>query len=599
MRRHIGFIFLLMFATAATASAAPQAGATSAFHQLLQREWNYELEHSPTYASVLGDRRWNDRWDDRSVGAIKAQNQHDTAVLSELAAIDRSQLSPEDQLSFDLFRRNHQAWIEEFGFKWYLLPTSHVGGLPEGVRQPPGIQTAYQLAAQMRFATVKDYQDWIARMNSFPAYVEQITTLMREGVRQHMVHPRVILERIPAQIEKQIVKDPAQSGFYAPFTRMPEDIPEAERKRLAILGWMAVRDNIVPALQRFLAFLKTEYIPAAPEHVGIWQMPQGDALYAFFVRDFTTTPMSPDQVHELGLSEVKRIRAEMEQVMARTGFRGSMREFFQFLRTDPRFYYKTGDDLLLHYRNLAKQIDPRLTREFKTLPRMPYGVEPTPEAMAPDVTTGFYYPAAEDGSRAGTYLVNLYRPETRPKWEMVPLTLHEAVPGHHLQTSLAAEQTDLPAFRRFGYYMAFGEGWALYCETLGDELRLYDDPYDKFGQLAYEMWRASRLVVDTGMHAKHWTRQQAIDFMLENSPRQELDITNEVDRYIASPGQALAYKIGQMKIRELRTRAEKALGPRFDVREFHDAVLLDGSLPMDVLETKVDHWIATQKQTGR
>jgi uncharacterized protein (DUF885 family) len=282
----------------------------------------------------------------------------------------------------------------------------------------------------------------------------------------------------------------------------------------------------------------------------------------------------------------------METVKSRTGYEGPLEDFFTFLRTDERFYCASGEELLMRYRALCKQIDGRLGRLFKTLPRQPYGVEPTPADMAPDVTTGFYYPAAADGSRPGTYLVNLYRPETRPIWEMVPLSLHEAVPGHHFQTSLAAELDDIPAFRRFGYCIAFGEGWGLYCETLGDELGLYDDPYDKFGQLTFEMWRAVRLVVDTGMHAKRWSRQKAIDYFMENSPRQELDVVNEIDRYLALPGQALAYKVGQLKIRELRTRAERELADAFDVRGFHDAVLLGGSVPLDILERRVTAWIA-------
>jgi uncharacterized protein (DUF885 family) len=562
---------------------------------LIAEEWQYQLRHSPTYASVLGDRRWNDRWDDLSLEALEADHQHDLAVLAKLDALPRQGFSDEDKLNADLFRQDRQWWIEAYGLGWHLLPTNHMGGLPEGVHQPPGIQSAGQLANQLRFSTVKDYQDWLARLQSFDRYVDQVIALMREGVRRKLVHPRVILQRIPPQLDKQLAEPPEQSRFYAPFTRFPTSVPAEERQRLSAAGAEAIRTRVFPALQRFRAFLVDTYIPAAPENVGAWQWPRGNEIYAHFARRYTTTDLTAEQVHALGLSEVARLRGEMEKVKASTGFTGSLPEFFRYLHTTPQFYDRTGEELLVHYRAIAKRIDPTLVKLFRTLPRMPYGVEPTPAELAPDVTAGFYYQGAPDGSRPGTYLVNLYRPETRPKWEMIPLTLHEAVPGHHLQGALAAEQGGIPEFRRHGYYVAYGEGWALYCETLGAELGLLDDPYDRFGQLGFEIWRAVRLVVDTGMHVKRWSRAQAIAYFLENSPRPELDVINEVDRYIAMPGQALAYKIGQLRIRELRTRAERALGDRFDVRAFHDLILLDGPLPLDILERKVDRWIASQQ----
>ncbi len=567
----------------------------SALQALIEREWQYQLEHNPTYASVLGDRRWNGQWDDLSLEALEKDHQHNLQVLKQLQAIKPARLSAQEQLDHELLRRDYQTWVDEHRFRWFLVPTSSMSSLPEGLKQPPGVQTAYQLADTLRFSTRQDYEDWLQRLEGFGTYVDQVMALMRQGMAEKRIHPKVVMQRVPRQVEAQLVKDPTKSGFYSPFTRFPASLPKPEQERLAQEAQAALTRTVLPALERFHRFLVQEYIPAAPEQVGVWQVPDGEAMYAAFIRKQTTTELTPEQVHQLGLSEVKRLRAEMEAVKARAGFKGSLAEFFTFLRSSPQFYYPSGAELLLHYRDLAKRIDPLLVRLFRTLPRQPYGVEPTPEAMAPDATTGFYYPAASDGSRPGTCLVNLYKPQTRPRWEMVPLTLHEAVPGHHLQTSLAAEQTGLNAFRRYGYYMAYGEGWALYCETLGDELGLYADPYDKFGQLAYEMWRAVRLVVDTGMHQKRWTRQQALTYFLENSPRQELDVTNEVDRYIAMPGQALAYKIGELKIRELRRRAEGALGERFDVRAFHDAVLLDGSLPLDVLERRIDAWIAAQK----
>jgi prolyl oligopeptidase len=324
-------------------------------------------------------------------------------------------------------------------------------------------------------------------------------------------------------------------------------------------------------------------------------LPNGAELYAYFVRHYTTTNETPEQVHEIGLKEVARINAEMQQVMQQTGFKGSRQEFFKFLRTDPQFFYKTPEELFEAYKAIAKTVDPNLVKIFRTLPRQPYGVEAIPTTFAADTTTAYYRAGAPDGSRAGTYFVNLYKPDTRPKWEMMALTLHESVPGHHLQIARAQEMGEMPKFRRFAGYTAFVEGWGLYAESLGDDMGLYDDPYSKFGQLTYEMWRAVRLVVDTGIHAKHWTREQAIQYFMENAPKHELDITNEIDRYIAWPGQALAYKTGELKIKELRERSRHELGDKFDIKEFHDVVLGSGSLPLDILERNVTNWIADKR----
>ena len=569
-------------------AAFGQGPATKALHDLFDREWDYQMEQSPTRASSLGDRRWNDRWPDIGTEAIKRRHEHGLAVLEQMALIDRAQLSAGDQLNYDLFTKDLETNLEEYKFHWYLIPLNQRGG----------IQSENELADSLRFETIKDYEDWIARLKSFPVYMDQTIALMRLGVKEKMLLPNVIMQRIPAQIDKQIVADPAQSLFYKPFKRFPKNIPLAEQARLRLAALQAVTTNIIPTYKRFKQFFVEDYLPATYDQVGIWQLPKGEEMYAFFVRRYTTTKVTPREVHERGLSEVKRIHEEMQKVMDQLGFKGTFPEFFTFLRSDPRFYYKTAAELFDAYKVVAKTIDPNLVKVFKTLPRMPYGVEPIPAAIAPDTTTAYYRNPAADGSRAGTFFVNLYKPETRPKWEMMALALHESVPGHHLQIARAQELGDIPNFRRYGGYTAFVEGWGLYAESLGEDMGLYDDPYAKFGQLTYEMWRAVRLVVDTGMHYMHWTRGQAITFFMENAPKQELDVINEIDRYIAWPGQALAYKTGQLKIKELRERAGKELGDKFDLREFHDAVLGSGAVPLDVLEGNVEAWIAEKKKAG-
>ena len=584
LTKRLVVITFSVFILAATA-IAQDASTTKALHDLFASEWEYGLQQSPARASQLGDRRWNDRWGDRSLAAIKARHEHDLDVLQRLVKIDRSKLSAADQLNYDLFKKDYETGIEEYKYRWYLAPLNQRGG----------IQTQNELSDSLRFETVKDYDDWIARMNAFPVYMDQTIALMGEGIKARVLLPKVIMQRVPAQIDKQIVEKPEDSLFYKPFKRFPAAIPAAERERLSRDALAAVNANVIPSYKRFKKFFVDEYLPASFDEVGAWQMPQGEAMYAHFVRRYTTTNVTPREVHEKGLSEVKRIRAAMQEVMNQVGFKGTLAEFFTFLRTDKRFYYDTPAELFAAYQAMSKRIDPHLVKVFRKLPRMPYGVEEIPAAVAPDTTTAYYRQPSADGSRAGTYFVNLYKPESRPKWEMMALSLHEAVPGHHLQIALAQEQGDIPNFRRFGGYTAFVEGWGLYAESLGEDMGLYDDPYAKFGQLTYEMWRAVRLVVDTGIHQLHWTRKQAIDYFMENAAKQELDIVNEVDRYIAWPGQALAYKTGELKIKELRARARQELGSKFDIREFHEVVLGSGAVPLDVLERHVTEWIAKKK----
>jgi len=579
-------LFLTLVVPAAQGQSKPRGNAaTRALHQLFEAEWEYTMQQYPTWASTLGDRRWNDRWEDVSLAAIERRHQHALGVLEKLKAIDRGQLSPADRLNYDLFQKDYADAIADHKYRWYLVPLNQRGGP----------QTENELADNLRFETTKDYEDWLARLRAFPAYLDQNIALMRAGIKARMVQPKVIMQRIPAQLDKQIVADPAESGFYKPFREMSKNVAPADQERLRTAAKQAIAEGIVPAFRRFKQFFVAEYYPACFDQVGAWQMPLGAEMYAARARRFTTTGLTPQQIHELGLKEVARILAEMQKVMDQVGFKGTRQEFFQHLRTDPKFYYPTGDELLQAYRAMAKEIDPRLVKVFRTMPRMPYGVEPIPEAAAPDTTTAYYNQPAADGSRAGTYYVNLYRPETRPKWEMMALSLHESVPGHHFQIARAMELGEIPKFRRYGGYTAFVEGWALYAESLGDAMGLYKDPYAKFGQLTYEMWRAVRLVVDTGIHHMKWDRQRAIDYFMDNAAKTELDVTNEVDRYIAWPGQALAYKIGELKFKELRARAKKGLGDQFDVREFHDVALGSGALPLDILERNVDQWLAAKK----
>lgn len=585
---------LLLLAAGATAWSVFSAGGdpreaeSKKLHALLEREWEYTLRTNPTFASELGDLRWNDRWPDVSPEAFEKKHRHRLAVLEELAAFRPQLLSDEDQVNLKLFRRKLEIACEEFPFHWHYIPLNH----------REGIQTANNYTETLRFKTRKDFEDWIARLKRFPAYMDQTLELMLRGIRSGVVHAKVVMQRLPDQIRAHIVDDPEKSLFYKPFRSMPESIPAAERKALQQKAKKAIRTCIVPSYRKMLAFFQKHYLPACYDRVGVWQIPKGKAFYELQARKFTTTNLTPKQIHEIGLAEVRRIRAEMEKVRQRVGYKGSLAEFLDYLRTNPKFFYTKREDLLAAYRATCRKIDARLPRLFRRLPKIPYDIKPIPMHIAPDTTTAYYQPPAADGSRGGVYYVNLYKLSARPKYEIEALSLHEAQPGHHLQIALAMELKNLPKFRRYEGYTAFVEGWGLYSEKLGEELGLYTDPYSKMGQLAYQMWRAVRLVVDTGMHYFQWDRQRAIDFFLANAPRTRLDIENEIDRYIAWPGQALAYKIGELKIKELRRRAERQLGDRFDIREFHDVVLSGGAVTLDILEERVNRWIKSKAAGG-
>lgn len=572
----------------AQAQRSPAAVAADRFHTLLDDEWDRRLSQSPTFASWLGDKRFNDRWQDVSLDAIRQRHEQDQATLEKLQQIDATLLQGQDRISFELFHREYQNSVESFRFGWHLLPLNQRGG----------IQDENSLADAMSFSTVKDYEDWITRLRAFPIYMDQTIALMREGIRRKLVHAKIVMQRVPAQITRQIVDDPKQSLLYKPLRSFDPSIAETDRQRLQDEAAAAIADHVVPSFRKLLTFFNDEYVPACYDRVGVWKFPDGEAFYAQRAREFTTTNLTPREIHEIGLAEVKRIRAEMEQIVRDVKFDGTFHEFLADLRTNPKFYFENPNDLLVAYREVCMRINPQLVKLFRRLPRIPYGIEAIPEHLAPDTTTAYYRPPSADGLRAGTYFVNLYRPEVRPKYEIEVLSVHESVPGHHLQIALAQELEGIPLFRRYGGYTAFIEGWGLYSESLGNELGLYQDPYSRFGQLTYEMWRAVRLVVDTGMHTFGWSRQQAIDFFADNTAKTMLDIENEIDRYIAWPGQALAYKIGELKIQELRRRAEAKLGDRFDIRAFHDTVLGNGAVTLDILERIVDDWIAQSAETA-
>ena len=576
--------------TPAFAAPAP-TDAKSRLDALYEAEWQRWLREDPTLATSVGDARYNDRWPDLSLPAIAKTQERDRAALAELTNIDPAALSAADRLNYDIAKVQFGRRIAVAPFKPYLYAISHLGSL----QNAGSVQTANEMTEIAPFATLQDYENWIARLRSFAPYVDQVTELLRIGIREKRTSPRVIMERVRPQLAAQRVANPEDSPFFAPFKRFPPSLSASDRERLTAAGREAIAAAVLPAFARFEKFFNDTYLPACRQSVGIADTPDGPAFYRELIAYHTTTTLTANEIHAIGLAEVKRIRGEMDKVIAAVGFTGDFQEFAHYLRTDPKFFYTDPTDLLHGYMVIAKSIDPNLVKLFGKLPRTPYGVRPVPETSAPNTTTAYYQPLSSDGSRPGYYYVNLFKPEARPKWEMEVLTTHEAVPGHHLQIALQYENSaGVPMIRRMSDFTAYTEGWALYAESLGEQVGLYTDPYQKFGQLTYDMWRAVRLVVDTGMHSAGWSRQQAIDFFKANAPKSELDITNEIDRYIAWPGQALAYKVGQLKIVELRAAAQQALGPQFDIREFHDVVLSTGAVPLSVLDRTVRDWIAAK-----
>ena len=562
---------------------AAAAGLTDSarFHQLLDLDWEFTNVMYPEYATYTGYPGQNDRWTDLSVPALNAGRAMVRAALSVMRVIDRAKLNPADQLSYDIAKRGIDEAIEGERFPGDLLQ----------IDQRNGPQYAASTIGSAPAASVKDYDNIIARLRSLPKVVDQTIALLDSGLKRHITPPRITLRDVPAQVENLIPDDALSSALLAPFTQFPVGIAQADRVRLSAEAQKVYAELDRPAFQRLHRYLVTSYIPKTRETIGMSALPDGAAWYAYNVKVQTTTTRTPQQIHDLGLSEVKRIHQQMDSLIASTGFTGNFSAFVNMLRTDPKFFYTDSASLVRGYRDIVKRIDPELPKMFGRLPRLTYGVSTIPSYAAPSQTAAYYQPGSIVAGRAGQYFVNTYKLDARPTWEMEVLSAHESVPGHHLQMALAQELEGMPNFRRYGGYTAFIEGWGLYSESLGPELGLYKDPYSKFGQLTYEMWRAIRLVIDTGIHSFGWTRQQAIDYFKENSAKTEQDIVQEVDRYIVMPAQALAYKSGELEIKELRRYAEQKLGSRFDIRRFHDQVLSQGALPLDVLDTRIRAWV--------
>lgn len=588
MRKPRRLLFALVVSTLLSpAVLAAQESAAEQLTALFAEDWEFTLRESPLFATQVGDRRYNDRLPSVLPADHDRRAEHDRAMLDQLRAIDRDALTPEDRVHYDIFERQKRNEIAEHGFGSHFLPITNRTGFHVSFPELP---------KDVPLETVGDYENYISRLERFREYAEQHVALMREGMARGYVLPRIVLEGWEGAVEPHVVEDAKESLLYDAFREFPATIPEAERARLTSAGEEAIRASVVPGYRAFLAFMREEYVPAARETVGAAALPDGAAFYAHRVQRFTTLDdKTPQVVHETGLAEVERIRGEMEEAIRRSGFEGSFEAFVEFLRTDDRFYAETPEELMEAVALVLKKMDGELPTLFGKLPRMSYGIRPVPDYIAPKTTTAYYQGPAGDGTRAGFYYVNTYNLRARPLYEIEALSLHEAVPGHHLQIALQQELEGMPAFRRFSGFTAFVEGWALYAERLGLEAGFYQDPYRDFGRLTYEMWRATRLVVDTGMHALGWSRQQAIDFMAENTALSLHNIESEVDRYISWPGQALAYKTGELEIRRLRGEAERALGDSFDVRAFHDVVLGSGAVPLTALRANVESWIASEK----
>jgi uncharacterized protein (DUF885 family) len=572
---------------------AADPAATSEVRKIFDDYWEGVLRESPTYATLLGDRRYNGKLEDLSASGIQRRRTSRAELLRRLEAVDASALDERDRTSRAvlLFRLRNAVRCDrvmrdlplEFGP--FVLPTP--------VTQFFGAQLWLpEVTNATSFRTVRDYEDYLERLDAVPAYLEQLTAQLRTGLSAGWVPARIAVRNAPSQFDAIADSDPVRNPMFAPFTRFAEEIPDAARVRLRAAGERAIRERVAPSFANLRAFLIREYLPAGRDDIAAQAQPGGAEFYAAALESHTTTSISAKEIHELGLREVARIEAEQLAIQQRAGF-ATRKDFLQYLQTDPKFFFDSAEAMLAAYRDIAKRIDPELPALFRELPKLPYGIRAMPKEQGDNAE--YYMEGAADGSRAGYFMANTNNLRRTPRWQMTDLVLHEAVPGHHLQIARAQEIGELPAFRRHTWFTAYGEGWALYAEALGDRIGVLQDPLDKYGQLVAEAWRATRLVVDTGIHAFGWSRDRALQYMRDHTAGTELQVVAEVDRYIVWPGQATAYKVGQLRIAALRDRAREALGERFDLREFHNAVLDGGTVPLPVLEEQIDRWIAAVK----
>jgi len=568
----------LSLALTAASAANPQLAT------LFESDWQWTLSHAPETATTLGDNRYNHKLTNTSLAASRVYNKHQQDMLKEALRISRDSLSGQELISYDEFILEKKQAVDAATFYPYTV---------QPITQIDGFQVTFpSLVTQTPFNNAFDYHSYLARLHAIPAYIDGLIEQMQQNMKTGWVPPKVIIAPVPTQLHN-LRMHLDESELAKPFQHIPANVPKPEV--FAQLGKKELNEHVAPALLKLENFILTQYLPACRDSIAASALPGGMPYYEFLVKQQTTTDLTPQQIHDLGLSEVARIRAEMQKVIDQVGFKGNFAEFSQFLNTDPRFFYNNSEDLLNGYRDIIARVNQVLPTMFAHLPKAQAEVRPIPLLGSEQQPAAYYNPGSDDGKNPGYFAVNISNLNTRAKWEMETLTLHEAVPGHHLQISIAKEATDLPKFRRNGWYNAFGEGWALYSESLGYEMGFYKDPYAKFGNLNDELFRAARLVADTGIHALGWTREQAIAYLNDNTANPPNDNIVEIDRYIAWPGQALGYKIGQLKIQELRAKASATLGNKFDLRAFHNAVIDNGPIPLSVLESQIDLWIAQQQ----